>query len=139
MSGLTTTQLAERLAKRLDLESIPVDEVGAVIGAHVGPGTVAVLAGGLGVPPLAISVAGVPVGPTVSPIDVPFPGPLRTLVIPHPEIPRVPPDGRTFANFGLFAESSHLRAFRGRRAESIRGERSPEQVGADLKEKTAHL
>ena len=36
------TQLAERLAKRLDLESIPVDEVGAVIGAHVGPGTVAV-------------------------------------------------------------------------------------------------
>ena len=35
-------QLAERLAKRLDLESVAVDEVGAVIGAHVGPGTLAV-------------------------------------------------------------------------------------------------
>ena len=35
-------QLAERLAKRLDVDSVPVDEVGAVIGAHVGPGTVAV-------------------------------------------------------------------------------------------------
>ncbi|MFT4189274.1 MAG: DegV family protein [Aeromicrobium sp.] len=36
------TQLAERLAKRLERETVPVDEVGAVIGAHVGPGTVAV-------------------------------------------------------------------------------------------------
>ncbi|MFT4298312.1 MAG: DegV family protein [Aeromicrobium sp.] len=35
-------QLAERLAKRLERESVPVDEMGAVIGAHVGPGTVAV-------------------------------------------------------------------------------------------------
>lgn len=35
-------QLAERLAKRLGVDSVPVDEVGAVIGAHVGPGTVAV-------------------------------------------------------------------------------------------------
>lgn len=35
-------QVAERLASTLELESVPVDEVGAVIGAHVGPGTVAV-------------------------------------------------------------------------------------------------
>lgn len=35
-------QVAERLAAALDRESVPVDEVGAVIGAHVGPGMVAV-------------------------------------------------------------------------------------------------
>ncbi len=35
-------QVAERLASTLEIESVPVDEVGAVIGAHVGPGTVAV-------------------------------------------------------------------------------------------------
>jgi len=35
-------QLADRLAQRLERDDVPVDEVGAVIGAHVGPGTVAV-------------------------------------------------------------------------------------------------
>ncbi len=35
-------QVADRLAHDLGLDGVPVDEVGAVIGAHVGPGTVAV-------------------------------------------------------------------------------------------------
>lgn len=43
---LANPQVAEafaaRLATSLGRESVPVDEVGAVIGAHVGPGTVAV-------------------------------------------------------------------------------------------------
>ncbi|MGJ9411288.1 DegV family protein [Aeromicrobium sp. CF4.19] len=34
--------IAVRLAERLGLESVPVNEVGAVIGAHVGPGMVSV-------------------------------------------------------------------------------------------------
>ncbi|MRJ78052.1 DegV family EDD domain-containing protein [Aeromicrobium sp. SMF47] len=38
----TATAVAERLASTLERESIPVDEVGAVIGAHVGPGMIAV-------------------------------------------------------------------------------------------------
>lgn len=43
LAGLTTaTAVAERLATALGREAIPVDEVGAVIGAHVGPGMVAV-------------------------------------------------------------------------------------------------
>lgn len=36
------TGVATRLATALGRESIPVDEVGAVIGAHVGPGTISV-------------------------------------------------------------------------------------------------
>lgn len=35
-------QLADSLASQLNLAAVPVDEVGAVIGAHVGPGTIAV-------------------------------------------------------------------------------------------------
>jgi DegV family protein with EDD domain len=35
-------QVAQRLAVALGRETVPVDEVGAVIGAHVGPGMVAV-------------------------------------------------------------------------------------------------
>lgn len=35
-------QVADRLATALDLESVPVDEVGAAIGAHVGPGMVSI-------------------------------------------------------------------------------------------------
>lgn len=43
LAGLSTaTAVAGRLATALGRESIPVDEVGAVIGAHVGPGMVAV-------------------------------------------------------------------------------------------------
>lgn len=43
LAGLSTaTAVADRLATALGLESIAVDEVGAVIGAHVGPGMVAV-------------------------------------------------------------------------------------------------
>ncbi|MFI5425676.1 DegV family protein [Aeromicrobium sp. UC242_57] len=38
----TATQVAERLATALGRDSIPVDEVGAAIGAHVGPGTISV-------------------------------------------------------------------------------------------------
>lgn len=38
----TATAVAERLAKALGRDSIPVDEVGAAIGAHVGPGTISV-------------------------------------------------------------------------------------------------
>ncbi len=34
--------VAARLAERIDVETVPVNEVGAVIGAHVGPGMVAV-------------------------------------------------------------------------------------------------
>lgn len=35
-------QVSAHLAERLGLESVPVDQLGAVIGAHVGPGTVGV-------------------------------------------------------------------------------------------------
>jgi DegV family protein with EDD domain len=35
-------QVAERLASALDRDEVPVNEVGTVIGAHVGPGTIAV-------------------------------------------------------------------------------------------------
>ena len=43
LAGLSTaTAVAERLATALERESIPVDEVGAAIGAHVGPGMVSV-------------------------------------------------------------------------------------------------
>lgn len=43
LAGLTTaTAVAGRLAAALGRDDIPVDEVGAVIGAHVGPGMVAV-------------------------------------------------------------------------------------------------
>jgi DegV family protein with EDD domain len=43
LAGRSTAEaVAGRLATALGLESIPVDEVGAVIGAHVGPGMVAV-------------------------------------------------------------------------------------------------
>lgn len=38
----TATAVAERLASSLAVESIPVDEVGAAIGAHVGPGMISV-------------------------------------------------------------------------------------------------
>ena len=38
----TATAVAERLASSLGVESIPVDEVGAAIGAHVGPGMISV-------------------------------------------------------------------------------------------------
>lgn len=38
----TATSVAERLATALGRESIPVDEVGAAIGAHVGPGMISV-------------------------------------------------------------------------------------------------
>lgn len=34
--------VAQRIAKQLGLDAVPVDQVGAVIGAHVGPGTIAV-------------------------------------------------------------------------------------------------
>ena len=36
------TAVAERLAAALGVDSIPVDEVGASIGAHVGPGMISV-------------------------------------------------------------------------------------------------
>jgi DegV family protein with EDD domain len=39
----TADAVAERLGTALDRETVPVDEVGAVIGAHVGPGMVAVV------------------------------------------------------------------------------------------------
>lgn len=43
LAGLSTaTGVAERLAAALGRDSIPVDEVGAAIGAHVGPGMVSV-------------------------------------------------------------------------------------------------
>ena len=43
LASLTTaTAVAERLATALERESIPVDEVGAAIGAHVGPGMISV-------------------------------------------------------------------------------------------------
>lgn len=43
LAGLTTaTAVAGRLGAALGRDDIPVDEVGAVIGAHVGPGMVAV-------------------------------------------------------------------------------------------------
>lgn len=35
-------QVADRLAQAVGRDAVPVDEVGAVIGAHVGPGTVAI-------------------------------------------------------------------------------------------------
>lgn len=38
----TATAVAERLAASLGRDSIPVDEVGAAIGAHVGPGMISV-------------------------------------------------------------------------------------------------
>lgn len=38
----TATAVAERLATALGRDSIPVDEVGAAIGAHVGPGMISV-------------------------------------------------------------------------------------------------
>lgn len=38
----TATAVADRLAIALGRDSIPVDEVGAAIGAHVGPGTISV-------------------------------------------------------------------------------------------------
>jgi DegV family protein with EDD domain len=38
----TATAVAERLATALGAETIPVDEVGAAIGAHVGPGMISV-------------------------------------------------------------------------------------------------
>jgi DegV family protein with EDD domain len=38
----TALAVAERLASTLGRDSIPVDEVGAAIGAHVGPGMVSV-------------------------------------------------------------------------------------------------
>lgn len=41
-SPAIATSVAERLATALDLESVGVDEVGASIGAHVGPGMISV-------------------------------------------------------------------------------------------------
>lgn len=41
-SASTATSLAGRLAAALGREAIPVDEVGAAIGAHVGPGMISV-------------------------------------------------------------------------------------------------
>lgn len=41
-NGSTASAVAQRLAATVGRESIPVDEVGAAIGAHVGPGMVAV-------------------------------------------------------------------------------------------------
>ncbi|MET0449264.1 MAG: DegV family protein [Aeromicrobium sp.] len=43
LASLTTaTAVADRLATALGRDSIPVDEVGAAIGAHVGPGMISV-------------------------------------------------------------------------------------------------
>jgi DegV family protein with EDD domain len=42
-SAAKATTVADRLAERLDLDTVAVSEVGAVIGAHVGPGMVAVV------------------------------------------------------------------------------------------------
>jgi len=45
-------QLSTELARRLGRDSVPVNEVGADIGAHVGPGTIAVTVSGHDFPQL---------------------------------------------------------------------------------------